>query len=78
MTLIDNKPCLNNGLCNQTGAGLYACSCPPGYAGTSCQSKIDFCTSNPCLNGGLCIQGTTGYQCLCFAGWDSQFQIQIK
>ena len=40
--------CLNNSTCINL-PGSYQCNCQPGYAGSNCQNKIDFCLNNPCI-----------------------------
>lgn len=32
------NPCLNGGTCAPTGATTFACTCPSGYSGTTCQT----------------------------------------
>lgn len=42
--------------------------CPAGYTGNSCNTLINYCSSNPCKNNGLCIQGVNSYTCSCKIG----------
>ncbi|XP_029110994.1 cubilin [Scleropages formosus] len=71
----------NNGGCHPLatcsappGSTIPICTCPPGYTGngygpTGCTQTSDVCqTSNPCVHG-QCVSTTTGYICMCEAGW---------
>ncbi|KPP69550.1 cubilin-like, partial [Scleropages formosus] len=71
----------NNGGCHSLatcsappGSTIPICTCPPGYTGngygpTGCTQTSDVCqTSNPCVHG-QCVSTTTGYICMCEAGW---------
>ena len=49
-----HKPCLNGATCTNTGQGSYTCSCPPGFAGASCEIQVNECSGSPCRNGGSC------------------------
>lgn len=31
-----SSPCLNNGICTNTGVGMYLCDCPEGFTGDRC------------------------------------------
>ena len=45
-------PCLHGGICTDTAAGGFTCSCPGGYTGDTCQEDVDECaTSSPCVRG---------------------------
>lgn len=50
MTCADG-PCSNGGRCQDNPEGGYFCQCPTGYAGFTCEKKIDHCSSGPCSNG---------------------------
>ncbi|XP_061168855.1 uncharacterized protein LOC133178115 [Saccostrea echinata] len=45
----------------------YACACPPGFKGSTCQKKIT-CDQNPCLNNGTCSVNST-FSCRCKHGF---------
>src|SRR6218665_1600528 len=52
----NHRPCKNGGVCSNSGEGLFTCSCPPGFAGSRCEIRVDICepSNSPCKNGGLC------------------------
>ncbi|MEO7112750.1 MAG: calcium-binding EGF-like domain-containing protein [Polyangiaceae bacterium] len=62
-----SSPCLNGGMCTNEVAS-YSCSCPGGFTGTNCQTKVDNCAGNPCAHG-TCVDGTTSYTCTCSTGF---------
>ncbi|XP_059148224.1 delta-like protein 1 [Physella acuta] len=64
-----HKPCKNGGVCTNTGAGSYTCSCNASYTGVNCEREIDDCQNKPCLNRGLCLDIGTGFQCQCPQGF---------
>ena len=53
----NHRPCQNDGICQNSGAGHYTCICAPGFSGTNCEREIKQCTDerNPCLHGGTCV-----------------------
>ncbi|CAJ1054180.1 protein jagged-1a-like [Xyrichtys novacula] len=67
------QPCLNGGTCRNTGPDKYACSCPDGFSGVTCQTADHACLSHPCLNGGRCAESGLGFECLCSPGWSGPF-----
>ncbi|XP_063140333.1 protein crumbs homolog 2 isoform X2 [Rattus norvegicus] len=50
-------------------AAGFLCSCPPGFAGLTCQEDTDECQSEPCLHGGTCSDTVAGYICQCPEAW---------
>ncbi|MCC6527959.1 MAG: VCBS repeat-containing protein [Polyangiaceae bacterium] len=60
------QPCQNGGTCIDVADG-YTCECPPGFAGTSCETPVVTCATDPCPSGDLCVDGPTGYSCQCGA-----------
>lgn len=75
-------PCLNGGVCKNEALNdtallssnrihekrlHYRCDCRPGFTGSDCSSRVDFCDPNPCKNG-LCLNGGDGFSCKCFNG----------
>ncbi|XP_071853924.1 uncharacterized protein [Apostichopus japonicus] len=63
----DLQPCLNGGTCRSGLFSLYACVCPPGYVGETCNIRvqIDPCRPSPCLNGGTCSPDGNSFTCAC-------------
>ena len=61
--------CSGHGECYYGLDGMSpTCGCNPGYTGTKCEERIDYCSQlqfNPCKNGGTCQNGNEGYLCLC-------------
>jgi hypothetical protein len=57
----DKYACYNGGVCSDG-----RCSCPEGYEGAHCESKIDPCRDVVCENGGTCIYG----ECSCLLGYE--------
>ena len=50
----NHQPCHNGATCFNTGAD-YTCSCPIGFSGRNCETRVvDKCSQNPCKNGGDC------------------------
>uniref|UniRef100_A0A0G4IFG3 EGF-like domain-containing protein n=2 Tax=Chromera velia CCMP2878 TaxID=1169474 RepID=A0A0G4IFG3_9ALVE len=69
-----DTPCLNGGVCVDTGKGRYDfyCSCPFPWYGKKCELtvEVDRCAGDPCNNGGTCINVSgdpagVGYVCEC-------------
>ncbi|GAV01741.1 hypothetical protein RvY_12401 [Ramazzottius varieornatus] len=65
--------CQNNATCLDH-LQAYSCKCLPGYSGTYCDKKIDYCSPllNPCKNGATCIDKLVDYACACPAGFRGQ------
>ncbi|KAL4217705.1 Basement membrane-specific heparan sulfate proteoglycan core protein [Mactra antiquata] len=59
-------PCVN-GNCT-TANNKVACTCEPGYTGTTCSEVLDHCSSLPCVRG-TCLNGTQGFECICPPGF---------
>ena len=32
----------------------FACSCPNGFTGKRCETKVDLCANDPCVRG-MCV-----------------------
>lgn len=47
--------------------GLQHCICPKGFAGTSCEIKVETCSSghHMCFHGGKCVQFSNKEECDC-------------
>eukprot|EP00057_Strongylocentrotus_purpuratus_P005095 XP_003730202.1 PREDICTED: fibropellin-1 [Strongylocentrotus purpuratus] len=71
MTPCDSDPCVNGGTCtNSADDTTYTCSCPPPFAGPTCQTEIDPCVNNTCANGTSCfpVPNSLNYTCACPIG----------
>uniref|UniRef100_G1N252 Uncharacterized protein n=1 Tax=Meleagris gallopavo TaxID=9103 RepID=G1N252_MELGA len=62
-----SEPCMHEGTCEDLYTS-YRCMCPPGWAGTHCETNIDECSSNPCIHGN-CTDGISSYECVCDPGY---------
>lgn len=58
------NPCSNGGTCANAGSS-FACTCPVGFGGATCETDIDDCVNHGCQNGGACVDGLNGYSCAC-------------
>ncbi|CAJ0585009.1 unnamed protein product, partial [Mesorhabditis spiculigera] len=69
----DPNPCQNGGSCSNGTDFTYGCSCPAGYTGTTCQTKIK-CSSSPCQYGSVCIDSAdfSSYSCVCLSLYTGQ------
>ncbi|RNA08840.1 neurogenic locus notch -like protein [Brachionus plicatilis] len=79
------KPCLNNGICNETKviSSLtdhvnyeYECICSDRFYGTHCEKmKKDYCTNKTCSGNGICFFNQTSEQgeCKCFPLYGGNF-----
>ncbi|XP_010710919.1 cubilin-like isoform X2 [Meleagris gallopavo] len=71
---INNGGCHPLATCTSTPGLMPFCSCTSGYTGSGygpsgCSPLTDICQlQNPCVNG-QCLAVTSGYFCLCSAGW---------
>ena len=55
------NPCLNGGTCSMSSNRSVICTCPAGYTGAFCETRITNCAMKPCWNGGKCVQVTLYY-----------------
>jgi hypothetical protein len=57
------------------GVDSFACQCPNGWTGPTCEVNVDECSTsatgggNPCSNGGTCFDTYGGYLCQCPPGF---------
>ncbi|XP_036844476.1 basement membrane-specific heparan sulfate proteoglycan core protein isoform X1 [Oncorhynchus mykiss] len=66
-----DRPCQNGGICQDSDASLYKCSCPRGFTGSNCQHHSSLhCHPEACGPDATCInrQNTLGYDCRCHLG----------
>ncbi|XP_064861543.1 basement membrane-specific heparan sulfate proteoglycan core protein-like isoform X3 [Oncorhynchus nerka] len=66
-----DRPCQNGGMCQDSEASLYKCSCPRGFTGSNCQHHSSlYCHPEACGPDATCInrQKTLGYDCRCHLG----------
>ena len=74
-----SDPCMNGGECvdvfDVNNPLAYRCSCPMGFTGADCESRIDYCASQPCRHSGWCTSMTTGYTCTCLQGYTGAYNL---
>ncbi|XP_071150392.1 prolow-density lipoprotein receptor-related protein 1-like [Mytilus edulis] len=59
------KGCKNGGTCKLKANSIdYACSCPPHYGGTYCQTAENICAGH-CSNNGTCLLVNNSPKCSC-------------
>lgn len=61
----------NGGMCQDSEASLYKCSCPRGFTGSNCQHHSSLhCHPEACGPDATCInrQNSLGYDCRCHLG----------
>uniref|UniRef100_A0A673I3A5 Basement membrane-specific heparan sulfate proteoglycan core protein-like n=1 Tax=Sinocyclocheilus rhinocerous TaxID=307959 RepID=A0A673I3A5_9TELE len=66
-----DRPCQNGGVCEDSAASLYKCSCPRGFAGSNCQHHSSLhCHTEACGPDATCINRPSGlgYYCRCHLG----------
>ncbi|XP_064813459.1 basement membrane-specific heparan sulfate proteoglycan core protein isoform X4 [Oncorhynchus masou masou] len=66
-----DRPCQNGGMCQDSEASLYKCSCPRGFTGSNCQHHSSLhCHPEACGPDATCIhrQNILGYDCRCHLG----------
>lgn len=61
------RPCLLGAQCTDL-VNDFKCTCPAGFTGKRCETKIDLCADSPCENG-MCIDRLFSRQCICDPGW---------
>ena len=49
---------MNGGVCSQPNIGSFVCTCPCGYTGSHCETRLSFCATNTtyCQNGATCVE----------------------
>ncbi|XP_058266507.1 basement membrane-specific heparan sulfate proteoglycan core protein-like isoform X2 [Hemibagrus wyckioides] len=66
-----DHPCQNGGVCRDSRASLYKCSCPRGFTGSNCQHlSSQHCHPEACGPDATCINRPigVGYDCRCHLG----------
>uniref|UniRef100_A0A671K2C7 Basement membrane-specific heparan sulfate proteoglycan core protein-like n=1 Tax=Sinocyclocheilus anshuiensis TaxID=1608454 RepID=A0A671K2C7_9TELE len=66
-----DRPCQNGGICEDSTASLYKCSCQRGYTGSNCQHHSSWhCHTEACGPDATCINRPSGlgYDCRCHLG----------
>ncbi|KAK7902151.1 hypothetical protein WMY93_018920 [Mugilogobius chulae] len=72
------SPCQNGGSCVDL-IDKFACFCPDGYTGKTCENDMDVCTkaahkTTLCFNGGTCLEGKgSNFTCSCPPGFTGDF-----
>jgi len=70
----DSLTCMNGGVCTITRSGLQ-CSCPPSFAGTSCEIRLnvpDTCVDDTPCQRGNCTFSYAGFTCTCPSGFTGE------
>lgn len=62
-----SAPCINGGTCSPNRVNGFACDCPEGFKGDTCEQDTRPCASNPCANGANCTNEGDDYTCHCSA-----------
>ncbi|KAA0719812.1 Protein crumbs -like protein 2 [Triplophysa tibetana] len=65
--LCDSHPCRRGGTCVDL-FNTFACQCPPGWEGSTCETETDECASGPCVHG-RCTDKFLGFECTCHPGY---------
>uniref|UniRef100_A0A8C1I726 Heparan sulfate proteoglycan 2 n=1 Tax=Cyprinus carpio TaxID=7962 RepID=A0A8C1I726_CYPCA len=66
-----DRPCQNGGVCEDSSASLYKCSCTRGFTGSNCQHHSSLhCHTEACGPDATCINRPSGlgYDCRCHLG----------
>ncbi|KAL2104346.1 hypothetical protein ACEWY4_001214 [Coilia grayii] len=66
-----DQPCQNGGLCHDSDASLYKCTCQRGFKGSNCQHHASLhCHTEACGPDATCINrpNSLGYDCRCHLG----------
>ncbi|KAI1897143.1 hypothetical protein AGOR_G00080150 [Albula goreensis] len=66
-----DRPCQNGGLCQDSEASIYKCSCARGFTGSNCEHHSSLrCHPEACGADATCInrQSGLGYDCRCHLG----------
>ncbi|KAG5281836.1 hypothetical protein AALO_G00049330 [Alosa alosa] len=67
----EDQPCQNGGVCHDSNASLYKCTCPRGFKGSNCQHHASLhCHTEACGPDATCITRSNGlgYDCRCHLG----------
>ena len=72
-----SAPCANGGTCTDLRAD-YACACPPGFTGKSCQVDVNECESSPCQHGSCSDLVSTGGRRILFLAIVVRFTDRIQ
>ena len=66
-----SSPCANGGTCTpEADSGSYACHCPPGYTGPTCDTNVDECMAASCPVNSTCEDGVNTFRCVCNSGYE--------
>ncbi|CAF4368645.1 unnamed protein product [Adineta steineri] len=60
------------GVCKITSKSTFNCTCSPGFEGTRCERRINYCLNITCYNEGVCRSVSLGYICQCLSGTSGQ------
>lgn len=64
-----SQPCANGATCRNLETD-FACECPTGFVGDTCQLNI--CENHECYNGGNCLADFEGARCQCPSGFKGE------
>ncbi|VDN06462.1 unnamed protein product [Thelazia callipaeda] len=65
------NPCKNGAICRDLW-NLRECKCQPGFNGTYCETRINYCENHNCKFG-ICLNGITDYRCQCLPEYTGKF-----
>ena len=53
------------GMCMNTSNTDFNCTCPDGWSGVHCETRVNYCHDVICQNSGVCLSSFKNYTCRC-------------